>query len=51
MRFELPAKRLPDKKLAVQIVAVAEDGERYSSRVFFVKGIINGVEEGRTGVE
>lgn len=51
VRFELPAKRLPDKKLAVQIVAVAEDGERYSSRVFYVKGIINGVEEGRTGVE
>lgn len=39
VRFELPAKRLPDQKLAVQIVAVGEDGKRYSSRFFYVRGI------------
>ena len=39
VRFELPVKRLPREKLALQIVAVGEDGKRYESRIFYVKGV------------
>lgn len=37
VRFELPAGRLPGKELSMQIVAVDEDGERYSSRIFRIQ--------------
>lgn len=36
VRFELPADRLPTKELSMQIVAVDEDGMRYSSRIFCI---------------
>lgn len=35
--FELPAKRLPEQKIALQIAAVGEDGTQYASRIFYVK--------------
>ncbi len=36
VRFELPAARLPGQRLALQFVAVGEDGTVYNSRVFFI---------------
>lgn len=36
VRFELPADKLPMQELSMQIVAVDEDGERYSSRIFCI---------------
>lgn len=38
VRFELPAKRLPDEELALRLVAVGEDGRAYSSRIFYIRG-------------
>lgn len=38
VRFELPADRLPAQELSMQIVAVGEDGNWYSSRVFRIMG-------------
>ncbi len=37
VRFELPAQRLPDEKIALQMVAVGEGGDIYSSRIFYIK--------------
>lgn len=37
VRFELPAKRLPDEEIALQMVAVGEGGEIYSSRIFNIQ--------------
>ncbi len=37
VRFELPADRLPDQKLAMQLVAVGENGDTYSSRIFYIQ--------------
>lgn len=37
VRFELPADRLPGEELSMQIVAVGEGGNRYSSRVFLIR--------------
>ncbi len=36
VRFELPAARLPGQRLALQFVAVGEDGTVYNSRVFYI---------------
>lgn len=35
--FELPAGRLPDGKISLQMVAVGEKGEVYSSRIFHIR--------------
>lgn len=48
VRFELPACRLPAQKLAMRIVAVGEDGEQYSSRIFYVRGIEGNTESDTT---
>lgn len=37
VRFELPAGRLPDEKISLQMVAVGEKGEVYSSRIFHIR--------------
>lgn len=37
VRFELPAGRLPNKELALRLVAEGEDGKRYCSRVFLIR--------------
>ncbi len=36
VRFELPADRLPAQELSMQLVAVGEDGNVYSSRIFLI---------------
>lgn len=37
IRFELPAERLPEGELSLQMVAVSEEGSVYSSRIFRIK--------------
>ncbi len=37
VQFEIPADQLPRQKLAMQLVAVGEDGDTYSSRVFYIQ--------------
>lgn len=37
VRFEIPAGRLPDEKISLQMVAVGEEGEVYSSRIFHIR--------------
>lgn len=37
VRFELPADRLPDEEISLQMVAVGEKGDVYSSRIFRIK--------------
>lgn len=36
VRFELPADRLPMQRLSMQIVAAGDDGNMYSSRIFYI---------------
>ncbi len=38
VRFELPADRLPDEEISLQMVAVGEAGKVYSSRIFRIRG-------------
>ena len=37
VRFELPARRLPDEKISLQMIAVGEGGDVYSSRIFHIR--------------
>lgn len=37
VRFELPAQRLPDEKISLQMIAVGEGGDIYSSRIFHIR--------------
>lgn len=37
IRFELPAGRMPEGELSLQMIAVGEEGEVYTSRVFLLK--------------
>lgn len=37
VRFELPVSRMPEGKLSLQIIAVGEEGEVYTSRVFLLR--------------
>ena len=37
VRFELPARRLPNEEISLQMVAVGEQGEVYNSRIFRIK--------------
>lgn len=37
VRFELPARQLPKEEISLQMVAVGEQGEVYSSRIFRIK--------------
>ena len=37
VRFELPADRLPEEEIFIQLVAIGEEGNTYCSRVFKVR--------------
>lgn len=37
VRFELPAERLPEEELSLQMIAVSENGTIYSSRIFLIR--------------
>lgn len=40
VRFELPAQKLPGEKISLQMVAVGEGGDTYSSRIFHIKAVL-----------
>lgn len=38
LRLEIPAERMPEGRITLQVVAKGEGGERYESRVFLLEG-------------
>lgn len=37
VQFEIPAERLPEGQVSLQIIGVDEEGKGYSSRIFLVQ--------------